>query len=180
MQKWSMRNLSPFKQGFISGLVGVMLAGVGLAAWTFFQGREDGGTHTRRGLPIVEKSAGQPSALTAFTRVGTVLQVFQTSSSFDGAGPAGYGRSAMHAACRQADPAAHFCTIQEVEHAWKDRASILLRPTRLGSTMPWWARATVITTEIFKPSVTGSAEGQSVIIHTTATPGRSATTSAVA
>jgi hypothetical protein len=47
------------------------------------------------------------------------LIVFQTAATYNGAGPAGYGRAGMHAACRLEDPDSHFCSLQEIETAWK-------------------------------------------------------------
>jgi hypothetical protein len=66
--------------------------------------------------PLAPSMVDSPSAATS---AGGPLMVFQTAATYNGAGPAAYGRSAMHAACRQEDPASHFCTLQEVENAWK-------------------------------------------------------------
>jgi len=76
-----------------------------LAIWKTAVGREDS--------PLVIDSPQ------AFSRVGTILQVFQTGTPYDGGGPAGFGRSAMHNACHQVDPSSHFCILQEMENAWK-------------------------------------------------------------
>ena len=58
-------------------------------------------------------------AVSALAGVSGVLQVFSTNSSYNGAGPAGYARSGMDAACRAQDSESHFCTLQEIENAWK-------------------------------------------------------------
>ena len=70
------------------------------------------------GQSEVDGSSGI-DAVSAVSSSNGVLQVFTTSATFNGSGPAGYGRTGMHAACQAEDPDSHFCTIQEIENAWK-------------------------------------------------------------
>lgn len=59
-----------------------------------------------------------PRQVTQSPARGT-LQVFGTSTSYNGNPATGYGRRGMHEACRLEDPESHFCSIQEVENAFR-------------------------------------------------------------
>jgi hypothetical protein len=58
--------------------------------------------------------------------ISSILQVFASSTTYNGAGPSGYGRAAMHASCRLEDPDSHFCSLQEIETAWQEGGLDLL------------------------------------------------------
>jgi ABC-type transport system substrate-binding protein len=112
--------LSPFKQGLIGGLViitlGALISGAGAVVAQDWFNPVDVVEETTQPQQAVPRAA---EALDAANAPGNYLKVFQTSLTYNGAGPAGYGRSAMHAACRLEDPASHFCSIQEIETAYK-------------------------------------------------------------
>ena len=116
-----MRTLSPFKQGFLGGLVAlgvaalVFVAGVALAQDGYDPEKD---IDNNGQIDVIDIQEVAESWDTAGSPRG-VLHVFATSATFNGAGPAGYGRTAMHDACRAEDPSSHFCTIQEIENAWK-------------------------------------------------------------
>jgi hypothetical protein len=115
-----MSNLSAFKQGFLGGLAALVVAALIFVA---------GAVAAQEGIDPVDETGNSgrsntaelPTVLSpnAVDSTGGVLTVFQTTATYNGAGPAGYGRSAMYAACRLEDPSSHFCTIQEIEMAWK-------------------------------------------------------------
>ena len=115
-----MRKLTPFKQALLGGLTALALCALiftagAVAAQGVLDPEDASGVSGSSGEA---GAAPEPSALTLDSASG-VLTVFQTTATYNGAGPAGYGRTAMHAACRAEDPASHFCTIQEIETAWK-------------------------------------------------------------
>jgi hypothetical protein len=115
-----MGKLSSFKQGFLGGLsviaVIVLIFVVGTVAAQYGIVPED--VSEPAGQSEVAESSAIAS-VNAVTGANGVLQVFQTSTTYNGAGPTGYGRSGMHATCRLEDPTAHFCSLQEIENAWK-------------------------------------------------------------
>jgi hypothetical protein len=115
-----MGKLSPRKQNILGWLTSiiilVLIFGAGAVAAQALLDPEDAVDNTNQG------EVNDPAALEAVSAVTTtsgVLQIFQTTATYNGAGPAGYGRSAMHAACRAQDPESHFCSLQEIETAWK-------------------------------------------------------------
>ncbi len=120
-----MGRFSPFKQGFFGGLIAMaalalVFSASGLAAFYNASPESDAADqhHTSQApisLGTISTSSGSPSQ---------ALVVFTTNDTYNGAGPAGYGRSGMHAACQEADPAAHFCSIHEIENAWKTNGVI--------------------------------------------------------
>ena len=116
-----MSKFSPFKQGLIGGLI-ILLSGtlIILASTAVAQdwfNPEDAADHAAS-VELHTSSLINSSTTVAISH--NDLLVFQTDATFNGAGPAGFGRSAMHAACRAENPASHFCTIQEIETAWKN------------------------------------------------------------
>jgi hypothetical protein len=117
----TMRTLSPFKQGFLGGLIAlgvavlIFVAGAALAQEGYDPEKD---VDNNGQIDVIDIQEVAESWDTAGSPRG-VLHVFATSAQFNGAGPAGYGRSGMHDACRAEDPSSHFCTIQEIENAWK-------------------------------------------------------------
>ena len=114
-----MDKISPFKQSFLGWVTALIIialiftAGVAVAQWELDP--EDV-------VSILGQSGDADlSAVDTVNSVasGGALQVFQTVATYNGSGPAGYGRSGMHAGCRAEDPDSHFCTLQEIENAWK-------------------------------------------------------------
>lgn len=116
-----MRTLSPFTQSLLGSLAAllpvaaVFAAGVALAQDGFDPEKD---IDNNGQIDVVDIQEVAESWNTAGSPRGA-LHVFATSATFNGAGPTGYGRSAMHEACRAEGPASHFCTIQEIENAWK-------------------------------------------------------------
>jgi hypothetical protein len=116
-----MPKLSPFKQSFLGGLTAlalaaaIFLAGAALAQDGYDPEKD---IDNNGQIDVVDIQEVAESWNTAGSPRG-VLHVFQTTATVNGSGPSGYGRSGMHAGCRAEDPASHFCTIQEIENAWK-------------------------------------------------------------
>ncbi len=115
-----MGRFSPFKQGFLGGLIAMVVLALvfsasGLAA-IYFPNLESDATNQNH---PPQASTSSETTSTSLASPSPALIVFTTYDTFNGAGPAGYGRAAMHAACQEVDPAAHFCSILEIENAWK-------------------------------------------------------------
>jgi hypothetical protein len=115
-----MNKLASFKQSILGGLTALVFVALIFVAGTV---AAQYGLDPEDATEIDGQSeAADPSAIAsvnAVSSVSGVLHVFQTSATYNGAGPAGYGRAGMQAACRLEDPASHFCTLQEIETAWK-------------------------------------------------------------
>jgi hypothetical protein len=116
-----MKNLPPFMQRGLGALIvlsiGTLIFGIGIVVAQDWFDPENAAD--QMGEPALDEPSGVVS-IEAVASVDGVLHVFSTAATFTGAGPDGYGRSAMHAACRAEDPTSHFCTIQEIETAWKN------------------------------------------------------------
>ena len=116
-----MKPVSPFKQALLGGLAAlgiavlIFVAGVAVAQEGYDPEKD---IDNNGQIDVVDIQEVAESWDTAGSPRG-VLHVFQTTATYNGSGPAGYGRSGMHAGCRLEDPASHFCTIQEIENAWK-------------------------------------------------------------
>jgi hypothetical protein len=115
-----MTKLSPYKQGFLGGIVAFCVVAVFFVASTALA--QDGDYDPTKDID----NNGQIDVLDiqsvagAWNTAGSPrapLVVFATSSTYQGNGPATYGRRGMHQACHDEDPAAHFCSIQEIENA---------------------------------------------------------------
>jgi hypothetical protein len=114
----SMNELSTFTQKLLG-----WLAAFALAALLF-----TGAVVLAQDILDPEDASSEPAqapdpalveAVTQITSAGGALTVFETVATCNGAGPVGYGRAGMHAACRLEDPESHFCSLQEIETAWK-------------------------------------------------------------
>lgn len=126
-----MKNLSEVKQSFLGGLTALILT-LSIFAASVVNAQEvlnpeDASLDSEQSgvgetLPVLA-----PDAVDSST---SQLIIFVTSTTYNGAGPAGYGRSGMHAACQAEDPASHFCTIQEIENAWKTRGVLFSSSTQ--------------------------------------------------
>jgi hypothetical protein len=118
-----MNGLSPFKQGFLGGLtVLVFVALFFVAATVVAQDGEYDATKDidKNGAVDVLDVQSVAAAWNSTGSPRAPLVVFATAGDYTGAGPAGYyGRRGMHELCRQEDPAAHFCTVQEIENAMR-------------------------------------------------------------
>ena len=108
-----MKPVSPFKQALLGGL-----AALGIAALIFVAGvavAQEGydpekDIDNNGQIDVVDIQEVAESWDTAGSPRG-VLHVFQTTATYNGSGPAGYGRSGMHAGCRLEDPASHFLSL---------------------------------------------------------------------
>jgi hypothetical protein len=116
----SMNGLSPFKQGFLGGLGALLVVGLLFIVVTAVA-QDDEYDATKD----IDKD-GQVDALdvqsvaAAWNSTGSPrapLVVFNTTATYTGSGPSAYGRRGMHEACRAEDPAAHFCSVHEIENA---------------------------------------------------------------
>lgn len=90
----------------------------------FFQSGLDRSSASDQTFDLQNSGTGRLTLLVDGVPVGAAeatTEVFQTVATYNGSGPAGYGRAGMHAGCRQEDPSSHFCTIQEIESGWKTR-----------------------------------------------------------
>ena len=115
-----MGRFSPFKQGFLGGLIvmavlALVFSASGLAA--FYNARPESDVTSQLQTP--QEPTFVETTSISFGSPTQALIVFTTNDTYNGAGPAGYGRAGMHTACQEADPAAHFCSILEIENAWK-------------------------------------------------------------
>lgn len=116
-----MRRLTPFRQGMLGGLAAIAVVALVFAAGIVFaqEGYDPEKDIDNNGqIDVIDIQDVAASWETAGSPRG-VLHVFNSNVTVNGGGPVGYGRSGMNAACRAEDPASHFCTIQEVENAWK-------------------------------------------------------------
>ncbi len=122
-----MKNLSEVKQSFLGGLTALILTMLLFAASAVYAQEafnpEDASVDRDRNAIFETLPLLAPDAVDSST--GQLI-VFQTSGTYNGSGPSGYGRSGMHAACQAEDPASHFCTIQEIENAWKTRGVLFI------------------------------------------------------
>lgn len=118
-----MKSLSPFQQGFVGGLGALALCALilfGISVLAQDDADYDAAFDVNHDGEIdvldIQTVAG------AWSSVGSprgTLQVFRTTATYNGLNAPGHGRYGMHEACRQEDPASHFCTIQEIENAWR-------------------------------------------------------------
>jgi len=113
--------LTPFKQGFLGGVAAIIVVALFFVASNVaaqdsdYDPTKDIDNNGQIDVLDIQSVAG------AWNTAGSPrapLVVFSTAATFQGSGPGStYGRRGMHKACNDEDPAAHFCSIQEIENA---------------------------------------------------------------